>query len=449
MNCILRGVRVIDPLARLDATGQDVWICDGRIVAIYRNIGEGMAPVVDLTPPPGRSPLILCPGFFDLHAHLREPGNERAETIMSGGAAAAAGGFTQVLAMANTDPPVDTPERVARACFRAVSSPVQILTAAALTHNLEGQELVDIAACAAAGAVAFSDDGRNAASPRLLAQALRSADEVGRSVLLHPENEERIAQVNGVTGLTTRCVDRPPAAETDAVDFGIRALAHAGAGRLHLQHLTTAESVQMLRRARDEHSGLTAEVTPHHLAMWLPLDEELDPPGLAKVNPPLRTEQDREALIQALRDGVIDAVATDHAPHVPADKLGAYETAAAGIAGLETALATCITLGGMDGAWLPVLIERLTAGPYRVLGEAAGVREPRLRIGEAATCVLFDPDARWVVGQEPFRSRSRNNPLLGVVLHGRVVLTIVDGAVVHHDTSRLQLPLAATAGIDA
>ena len=440
MNCILRGVRVIDPAAGLDAAGQDVWISEGRIISIYRTIDAGTVPVVDLTPGPGGSPCILAPGFFDIHAHLREPGDEAAETVRSGARAAAAGGFTHVVAMANTDPPIDTPRRVAQAVARAAGADVQVMTAAAVSRDLAGREAVDVAGCVAAGAVAFSDDGRNAATVGLLAEVIRRADEAGRAVLVHPEDESLIAGRNRGGGPLTRATDRPPEAETAAIRSALAALASAGRGRLHLQHLSTAASVALVWRAREQGAAVTAEVTPHHLAMWLPSEEVPDPPALFKVNPPLRSEADRAALIQGLRDGVIDAVATDHAPHRSDQKRGSVADAAPGMTGLETALATCITLGGMNGDWIPVLLERLTAGPYRVLGAAAGVREPRLRIGELATCVLFDPASEWTVGKDPLQSRSRNSPLIGARLCGRVLLTIVEGVIAHHEGALLPWP---------
>ncbi|HWF58070.1 MAG TPA: dihydroorotase [Candidatus Dormibacteraeota bacterium] len=437
MNCILRGVRVIDPAAGLDLAGQDVWLSEGRIIAIYRQIDEGTVPVIDLTPAPGQSPCILAPGFIDLHAHLREPGDEAAETIASGAAAAAAGGYTHVVAMANTDPPVDTPERVEQARRRAGAAPVAVMVAAAATRGLAGAEVVDIEGCAAAGAVAFSDDGRNGATVEVLAEVLGRAADVSRTVLVHPEDEAIIAARAPAGSVLTRAGERPELAETSAVRAALDALARAGRGRLHLQHLSTAASVELVRRAREDGMAVTAEVTPHHLGMWLPLAQPPEPAALVKVNPPLRGEHDRRALIEGLRDGVIDAVATDHAPHRMDQKTGPMAAAAPGMTGLETALATCITLGGMGGDWIPVLVERLTAGPHRVLGGAAPPREPRLRVGETATCVLFDPAAEWTVGEPAPHSRSLNTPLLGVRLRGRVLLTIIDGVIAHQDESRL------------
>jgi dihydroorotase len=436
MNCILRGVRVVDPIGGIDTAGQDVWLSDGRIIAIYRQIDAGTLPVVDLTPAPGQQPCILSPAFIDLHAHLRQPGGEEAETVASGAAAAAAGGFGTVLAMANTTPPVDTPDRVEEACRLAAGAAVRVLVTAAVSRGLEGVTAVDVAGCVAAGASAFSDDGRNAAPAPLLQQVMKASATHGLSVLVHPEDESLI---DAAPGRVTRCLDRPEIVEVTAVRTALDVLRAAGRGRLHLQHLSTATAVDLVREAREDGLAVTAEATPHHLAMWSP-SAAPDPPALLKVNPPLRTESDRRAIVQALRDGVIDAVATDHAPHPMREKTGDLAAAAPGMTGLETALATCITLGAMDGDWIPVLVERLTAGPHRVLGTASGVAEPRLRVGELATFTLFDPGAEWVVGDDAPRSRSRNTPLWGVRLRGRVLLTMVGGTVAYRDGWRSRWP---------
>ncbi|HEY0410230.1 MAG TPA: amidohydrolase family protein, partial [Candidatus Dormibacteraeota bacterium] len=360
LNVVLRGIRVIDPLAGRDQVDMDVWLRGGRIEAIERRIRTDQVPSLDLARVPGLPEVVLCPGFIDLHTHLREPGAEDAETVSSGAEAAAVGGFTQLVAMANTRPPVDTPDRLADARRRARQAPVRVLTAAAVTAGLRGRDLVDTAACAAAGAAAFTDDGRNAAPARLLAEALRAAAEVDRVVLVHPEDEAMVAAANPQVPSVIRCPHRPAECEVVAVEQALRALTQAGRGRLHLQHLSCAGSLNLLRTARELDFPVTAEVTPHHLAMWLPFEREPDPPALRKVNPPLRTEHDRRALVEALREGLLDAVATDHAPHPTEAKVGDYADTAPGMIGLETALATCITLGGMGGAWLPVLVERLT-----------------------------------------------------------------------------------------
>ena len=431
MNVLLRGVRVIDPLAGSDRRSCSAWLRDGRLVAIDRKLNAHGAVVVDLSRSAGAEAVVLCPGFIDLHAHLREPGEERKETIRSGAAAAAAGGFAQVVAMANTTPTVDSPARVGQARARSARAPVRILAAAAVSRGLHGSDLVDIPGCAAAGAAAFSDDGRNAAPPRLLAEAIRAAADSDRAVLVHPEDEGMVAAANPGIPSVVRASLRPAACEATAVETALRALADAGRGRLHLQHLSAGPSLTLLRAARDLGLAVTAEVTPHHLSMWVPFEREPTPEALRKVNPPLRGEHDRELMVQALREGLIDAVATDHAPHEMADKECDYDDAAPGMIGLETALATCLTLGGMGGDWLGVLVERLTAGPWRVLGSHAGLIEPRLETGERATLTLFDPAAEITVGAEPLRSLSQNTPLLGTPLRGRVLLTMVNGDVAH------------------
>ena len=438
-DVVLKGVRVIDPLAGVDARPRSVLIRGGRVEAIARRVDVRGATVVDLTPREGQSWVIVCPAFIDLHAHLREPGEEHKETVATGARAAAAGGFGQIVAMANTRPAVDSPAEVGRSRARTAGVSVRVLVAAAVTQGLHGVDLADIAGCAAAGAAAFSDDGRNALTPRLLSVALAAAEESGRAVLVHPEDEAMVTAANPGCANVTRCPLRPAACEVAAVDNALRALVAARRGRLHLQHLSATGSVESLRSAREEGLAVTAEVTPHHLAMWRPLEAEPDPPSLAKVNPPLRGERDRESVVQALREGIIDCVATDHAPHTVGDKSGDYAEAAPGMVGLETAFAVCNTLGGMGDAWLPVLVERLTAGPWRALGDEAGLSEPRLRPGERATLTVVDPDAEWIAGEAPMRSLSRNSPFLGVPLRGRVLLTLVDGTVAHvGDDQRLQ-----------
>src|ERR1700693_1802667 len=298
MTAILRGVRVIDPLARLDVTAQDVWIDGGKILAIYHHIDADGVPVVDLTPEGDKEPCVLCPGLIDLHAHLRQPGDDGAETLLTGSRAAAAGGYTHVVAMANTSPTIDTPERVAEARLLAGNMPVSILQVAALTRGLDGEELVDIKRCIEAGADALGGDGRNAVSPRQLAIALAEAGHLSRAVLVHPEDEEMIAQANGTQGAVTRSPLRPPDSETRAVNLAIRALTHSRTGHLHLQHLSCEASAASLRRARHQGLLVSAEVSPHHLSMWLPVGEETDPPAVLKVNPPLRSERDRTALVR-------------------------------------------------------------------------------------------------------------------------------------------------------
>jgi len=444
VNVILRGVRVIDPLAGVDRAPQDVWIEAGRIRALDDRIEAGGVPVIDFTRA-GGEPVVLCPGFIDLHVHLRDPGDSGAETTATGARAAAAGGFTHIVAMANTDPPHDSPELLRDAIERSQNAAVRVMHVAAMTHGLDGAALVDVEACIGAGAVALSDDGRNAAPGALLSEALARAGELGRPVLVHPEDEAAISRFNPFGGVT-RCSDRPPETEVAAVKAAVKALASTAGGRLHLQHLSAAGSLEPLRLARQRGLTITAEVTPHHLARWAAMSPP-EPASLRKVNPPLRSANDRAAMLQALLDGTIDAIATDHAPHRSDEKTNNYDSSAPGMIGLETALAACITLGDLAGRRLPVLVERLTAGPHRVLGEASGVKEPRVRVGEVADIVVFDPDAGWTVSDDTLFSRSRNTPWLGTELRGRVLLTVAHGRVVHSLDARIPVADREPAGV--
>jgi len=436
---LIRGAHVVDPRAGLDGPA-DVLIDGGTIAVLGAPGTVELAPGTESIDGEGRH---LFPAFVDPHVHFRVPGEEHKEDLHSGTRAAAAGGYCAVVAMPNTRPTVDNTAvlgSLREAAMREARVPVGFT--AAISPGLAGERLTEMVELRAAGAVAFTDDGRNAVSQRLLSEAIRRAARLHRPILVHPEDEEYIGRINGAHGLTARCPVRPVEAETRAVALALRALHDAGTGRLHLQHISSAPSIDLIREARADGVEVTAEVTPHHLAMWLPVAEEPESAALLKVNPPLRGQRDRAALIQALRDGVVDAVATDHAPHRAEEKALPYAEAAPGMLGLELALAVCLTMGGMGGDWIPTLVERLTAGPYRVLGGATSLlSEPRLVIGEAATCVLFDPGAEWTVGSEDLRSNSHNTPLLGITLRGRVLMTLVEGALVHHDRRRLPWPL--------
>lgn len=446
MNVILRGVRVIDPAVDRDDAPCDAWLWEGRIEAIERRVERDGVPVIDLTPRSGGDACVLCPAFIDLHCHLREPGDEQSETVKSGARAAAAGGFARVIAMANTKPPLDSPDRVRDAVDRDGPALVTVRTVAALTRGLTGEELVDVEACIRAGAIALSDDGRNAASRDVLAEGLRRAGSLSRPVLVHPEDESYIAHLNR-DGDVVRAVHRPAEVEAQAVDTALAALQDADpTGRLHLQHLSTAASVERLQAARDSGMPVTAEVTPHHIAALPEHMQRGRQSAACKVNPPLRAEGDRTAVLDALRQGLIDAVATDHAPHHDEHKSVPYESAAPGMIGLETALAVCLTFGDMGGSWLPVLVERLTVGPHRVLGRRSGLSQPRLALQGPATCVVFDPAQEWTVDETTVRSRSRNTPFLGERLRGRVLITVVDGRPVHVDQERVGTAAQVTHG---
>ena len=338
--------------------------------------------------------LVLSPGWMDLHAHLRDPGFPQKETLLSGATSAAVGGFTHVLAMANTDPVTDRPERVQDLVVRTSALPIRISFVGALTTALEGQRLTDAAALKSAGAVALSDDGRHAMDGLVLRAALGAAAEAGLPVLIHAQAEQL---GNGL--------DAEAAAITDALD----ALRDRPGARLHIQHVSTRRAAELVRAAKSDGLRVTAEATPHHLTLTAEDATALGPHG--NVNPPLRSADDRDALRQALIEGVIDAVATDHAPH----DLAAKQAGANGYHGFETAVSVVLGLG---------LTDRVV---YR-----ACVSRPREIIGQSLEdeWILIDPNAEWTVDPSSFRSRGRNTPFAGRRLRGRVIMTVCRGQVV-------------------
>jgi dihydroorotase len=424
----LRGGRVIDPIAGFDGVAYLI-IQDGLVVGYAQETGSADGEQsVDL------AGLVVAPGFVDLHTHLREPGGEDRETISAGTRAAAAGGFTTVCAMPNTDPTIDTASDVAAILESAArTAVVRVLPIGTVTKRQAGQELSELAALAQAGAVAFSDDGFPVRSSRLMRHALEYSLIVDRPIVDHPEDvdlasggvmhEGRVSALLGLPG-------KPSAAEDVVVARDIE-LARLTGGRLHLAHLSTAGAVEMVRRAKEEGVQVTAEATPHHLT----LTEDLiagqgggQPYNTwAKVNPPLRSAVDVETLVRALVDGTIDAVATDHAPQTLVDKQREFELAANGISGLETALGLCLKLVHEGHISLLKLIDRMTCGPSSVFRLSHG----SLRPGTPADLVIFDPDESWTVDPAKFYSKGRNTPLDGWRLRGRVRATLAQGQLVH------------------
>jgi dihydroorotase len=338
--------------------------------------------------------LVLSPGWMDLHAHLRDPGFPQKETLLSGATSAAVGGFTHVLAMANTDPVTDRPERLRSLVVRSEALPIRISFVGAVTVALEGQELTDAAGLKAAGAVALSDDGRHAMTGVMLRRALEAAAEAGLPVLIHAQAEDL---GNGA--------DAEAAAVTDALD----ALLNIPGARLHVQHVSTRRAIDLIRWAKLEGLKVTAEVTPHHLALTEQDAWAMGPHG--NVNPPLRSPDDRDALRKALLDGVIDVIATDHAPHERAAK----EAGANGFHGFETAVGVILGLG-LDG---------------RVVYRAC-VSRPREIVGQSLEdeWILIDPNEEWTVDASSFKSRGKNTPFQGRRLRGRVIMTVCRGQVV-------------------
>jgi dihydroorotase len=423
-------VRIVDPSDAVDEVG-DLVIRAGRI----EHRGPSLA-----TYPEGAEildgwALVATPGFVDLHTHLRYPGFPAKETLATGAAAAAAGGFTTVCAMANTDPVVDSVavlRQVQEAAEREAC--VHVLQFAAVTRGLQGGSLNDMSTLAAAGAVGFSDDGKPVWDEAIMRSALTASMGAGRFISAHEEDPDLVAGGVANAGERARRLGLPewPCSGEAAMVARDVVLAADTGGHVHIAHLSCADSIPIIREGKERGVRVTAEVTPHHLRLTdrlLDGDAEL---GLTpahpcvKVNPPLRSEADVEALVDALREGVIDAIATDHAPHTEADKSIPFVSAAFGFSGLETALPLGLDLVRQGRMGLATLIRRLTGGPANVLGRTASVRP-----GSAADLCVFDPDEEWTLTPEALRSKGKNTPLLGARLRGRVRMTLVGGAVIH------------------
>ena len=419
-DLVVRGARVLDPAEGVDAVC-DVRVDQGTIAQLGTNLDTNEHRVVD------GSGLVLAPAFVDAHVHLRVPGREDEETIASGTAAAAAGGYCAILAMPNTEPVVDSAAVLGSLVEDAQAhAEVPVGFLAAITCGQEGAELTEMAELADAGAVGFSDDGHPVVAPGLMRRALQYHGITGRRLALHCEeptlskggqmHEGAVSAELGFSGY-------PSVAESTMVERDLSLAAYEGQP-LHLLHLSARESVDHLRRAHAAGTRATAEATPHHLCLTDEAIRTLDPN--MKMNPPLRSEADRAALIDALRSGTITCVATDHAPHARHEKEVPFEEAPFGVTGLETAFAalyTCLVEPGL--LTLETLLERMSAGPARLFG----LDRPRVAKGATANLVLLDLDREWTVGAQPFRSRSGNSWLLGSQLTGAVTMTLAGGQV--------------------
>lgn len=434
---LIRRARMIDPSAGTDFVG-DILVSNGKISAA-QPVVEGLPDGCRVIDAAG---LVACPGFIDLHVHLREPGYEYKETIATGAEAAARGGFTTLCCMPNTDPPIDSESVVEFVLRRARDAgPVRILPFGCVTRGRAGKELADLEELAAAGAIGFSDDGDPVDDANLMRMALTYSTDLGRPVSNHCQDfllcgegvmaEGPVATRLGLPGI-------PPAAE-DAMIARDIALAEATGGRLHIAHLSTSGSVPLLRRARELGLNVSAEVCPHHLTItddWaLGAQGEAGRSELAfdtstKVYPPLRGRADVNALVDALADGTIECIATDHAPHDTVSKQVTYQDAAFGISVLETALGSALKLVHEGRIALPTLIERLTVGPARILGPDYAPLSS-LAPGTPADLVLFDPQAEWIVDASKFVSKGKNTPLDGVKLRGRAFATLASGEIVY------------------
>jgi dihydroorotase len=450
---------LVDPFSGREGPGELV-VSNGVLEAVTWLAGDETAGIDDRG-------VVVAPGFIDLHAHLREPGNEDAETIASGLAAAAHGGFTTVCAMPNTTPAADEPGILSRLRSAAAQSgsPVALLPFGAVSVGRAGETLAAIGELADAGAIGFTDDGSPVRSGALLRDALLYAGMAGLPIVDHPEDLDQTAGAEATEGLVATVLGLrgwPRAGEASAVarDLAVFAdvLVDEPRARLHLTHLSTAAALDLVRNARAAGLPVTCDVTPHHLALtdewlagarrwaWEAIDESgrardpwadgvlvADPyDPSARVNPPLRSAQDAAACLAALVDGTADAVATDHAPHTVVDKAVEFGLAATGISGIETALG--VLLAAVDAGRLPLgrAIGALTVGPASILGARLG-RPAGLTEGAPADLVVFDCADGWSVSAGSLASRGKNSPLIGQALSGRVLLTLAGGRLAYED----------------
>jgi len=419
-DLVVRGARVLDPAAGVDAV-LDVRVDGGTIAALAEDLDTNAHRVVD------GSGLVLAPAFVDPHVHLRTPGREDEETVATGTAAAAAGGFCAILAMPNTDPVVDSAavlEGLVEDARREAAVPTGFL--AAITKGQDGGQLTEMGELADRGAAGFTDDGRPVVSAGLMRRALQYGAVAGRTIAVHCEEPTltRGAHVHeGTVSAELGFGGYPSIGESLMVERDL-ALAAYERRPIHLMHLSARESVEALARAQADGVGATGEVTPHHLVLTDEAVRSLDPN--VKMNPPLRAETDRASLLAALRSGTIGAIASDHAPHARHEKDVPFEEAPFGVTGLETAFAALHThlveAGLLD---LETLLTRMSDGPAR----AFGLEPPRIAVGARANLVLLDLGQAWRVDEGGFRSRSANSWLLGETLRGRVRMTVADGTV--------------------
>ena len=424
-SLLIKGGHLIDPAAKINAP-MDVLLRDGRVaeVAPPNKVRGGADEKFDARG------LIVAPGFIDLHVHLREPGQSYKESIATGTAAAAAGGFTSVCSMPNTMPVVDTEERVAWLRRPERGAVVNVFPIAAATLSSRGASLTDFAALQRAGAVAVTDDGKPILDDEVMRAALHLGAELNLPVVQHAEDTrltEHCSMHEGPTSFRLGLRGMSSAAEANIVDRDVHLAQQIRESRLHVAHLSTSDALKAVRRGKRAKARVTCEVTPHHFTL---LDENVGDYGTNfKMNPPLRSVSDREAILVALADGTIDAIATDHAPHALHEKQVEFERAAFGITGLETALALAITKLHRDHK-IPLtrIVELFTAGPARVF-----VLRSRgsLQRGNFADVTIFDPKKRWTFEAAKSRSLSRNTPFDGWQLTGKVVATVVGGKIMH------------------
>lgn len=418
---LIKQARCIDPLNRVDEV-MDILIEDGKIAQL-RTAQTTADEIINA------KGLVAAPGLVDMHVHLRDPGQTRKEDIITGCKAAAAGGVTRLLAMPNTEPTIDEPEVVRQVLEKAKTANAKVYVAASITKGLKSETLCDLHALKTAGAVALTDDGRPVENTKFMAEAMQEAPKLNMCVVAHCEdlfladsgiiNEGKVSEKLGVKGI--------PAAAEDAGTAREIALAAAYNVPVHICHVSTKTSVELIRDAKARGVRVTAETAPHYFT--LTEDALLKKDADYRMNPPLRTQEDKQAVIKALQDGTLDAIATDHAPHTKEDKAN-FLTAPNGSIGMETSLSAAITQLVCTGKLtLAQVIEKMSVNPANILG----LEKAALTQGSLADIVLFDPEETWVVDENKLHGKSKNTPFKGMKLTGKVKYTLLNGKVVFFD----------------
>jgi dihydroorotase len=430
VDILIRGGRVIDPAQGIDRH-LDVWLADGKIVALEPDLRAPLQRGPDDARPAPRiieaQGCVVAPGLLDMHVHLREPGFEYKETIATGLAAAAAGGFTAVAAMANTKPANDTPAVTEFMLRRAAAvGGTRLFPIGAVSVGLVGEELAEIGGMQQAGIVGLSDDGMPVMDPRLMRRAMEYGSMLELPILSHCEDHRLSsggAMHEGVVSTALGLIGVPAVAENIMVYRDIQLAALTGA-HLHIQHVSTAEAVDLVRRAKEQGITVTAEACPHHFTLTHEAVRGYN--TNTKVNPPLRTAADVEAIKTGLQDGTLDVIASDHAPHHISEKDQDYAAAPAGMIGLETSVGLALRLYHEGVLSLPQVIATYTVHPASILGVPHGT----LRVGSSADVTILDPDYTYEVEATTLRSRSKNSPFLGWRLRGAAVATLVSGEII-------------------
>ena len=424
MKLLIRNGRVVHPVNNA-IVPQDVLVEDGKVALLERGIQADADEIIDA------SGLVTAPGLVDMHVHLRDPGLTYKEDILTGTAAAARGGVTSVVCMANTVPPLDTPEQISYVLNRAKEgSGVAVYPVGAVSVGLRGEEPTNAEALRRAGAIALSDDGNNVDNANLMRDVLIRASQIKIPVLCHCEDTTMVAGRAVNEGSVSRklWLEGRPAIAEEIMVMRDSMLAEETGAHVHICHVSTAKSVDIIRRAKRRGVNITCETCPQYFI--LTEDEVMTQGSLARVNPPLRTERDVKGILAGLREGVIDAIATDHAPHSVDEKARPLSRAPSGMIGLETSLALSLThLYHTKRMGLPAIIRHMSTNPADILGLARG----HMSLGVQADLVIFDPNEEWVIDPDKFASKARNTPFRGHKVQGRVKYTIAKGRIIYRD----------------